>query len=320
MGPGGAIARSLACSLERPSRALTQTQSGDSCSCGLDSCPNAWWQIIWWFVAFVYLSVTCSFAMGPGGYGRRRRRDPSYYSAQYRDQQVIRILLALAHQIMLMERKPPVTLLLAAGRSLWRIVRKHHLFRRAANTSFYKRVPCVAFCDSVNVLFFLRPEGIDDLVPTIRSGCLNPSKIIYVSFESHWLSQWLYLRKKDPPKSDNHILKTYSINAEWSMVSSALGPLATCRWVSFVLQHSQPTLERGTIGASFRFTLLSGVSSRAWNNFFLPLSWFSVPFGWQGQCMVFTMARVSAEASRAHGQLCCWVFRNSIWIQIYFTS
>lgn len=62
--------------------------------------------------------MTCSFAMGPGGYGRRRRRDPSYYSAQYRDQQVIRILLALAHQIMLMERKPPVTLLLAAGRSL----------------------------------------------------------------------------------------------------------------------------------------------------------------------------------------------------------
>jgi hypothetical protein len=54
--------------------------------------------------------------MGPGGYGRRRRRDPLYYSAQYRDQQIIRILLALAHQIMLMERKPPVTLLLAAGR------------------------------------------------------------------------------------------------------------------------------------------------------------------------------------------------------------
>lgn len=45
------------------------------------------------------------------GYGQfnARNRDT------YREQQVIRVLLALAQQIMMMERKPPVTLLLVAG-------------------------------------------------------------------------------------------------------------------------------------------------------------------------------------------------------------
>jgi rhomboid domain-containing protein 1 len=76
-----------------------------------------------------------------GGY-YNRRRDP------YQDQQVIRLVLALVHQILMMEHKPPVTLALGA----------------------------------LNVLAYLKPKGLSDILPRIpstRSGCLQPAKILF---------------------------------------------------------------------------------------------------------------------------------------------
>ena len=78
---------------------------------------------------------------GRGGY-YGRRRDP------YRDQQTIRLLLALVNQIMMMERKPPVTLALAA----------------------------------INVLAYLKPKdflALSLLIPSTRAGCLQPAKILF---------------------------------------------------------------------------------------------------------------------------------------------
>ena len=72
------------------------------------------------------------------GYGRRR--DP------YMDHHAVRLLLALAQQVAMMDRKPPVTLLLAA----------------------------------LNVLLFISPQGLGfDAAPSIKAGCLQPSSIIY---------------------------------------------------------------------------------------------------------------------------------------------
>ncbi|KAG7668501.1 hypothetical protein Ndes2437B_g06912 [Nannochloris sp. 'desiccata'] len=75
-----------------------------------------------------------------GYYGRRRDA--------YHDQQVIRLILALVQQILMMEQKPPVTLALGA----------------------------------INVLAYLKPSSLSDVLPRIpstRSGCLQPAKILF---------------------------------------------------------------------------------------------------------------------------------------------
>jgi hypothetical protein len=77
--------------------------------------------------------------VGAGYGGRPRRGDPFHQNA------ILRLLLLLFHQLMAMPHKPPATLVMIA----------------------------------LNVLFFLRPEGLD-FVPTLREGCLTPSLIIWV--------------------------------------------------------------------------------------------------------------------------------------------
>lgn len=92
----------------------------------------------------------------PGGpYANRYRSHTAY-----RDQQLFRIVLALAQQIYFMPRKPPVTILL------------------------------VIF----NVLIYLKPtDELHHLVPSIRSGCLNPSAVLYNGqFERLFWSQFLH--------------------------------------------------------------------------------------------------------------------------------
>ncbi|GAB4816364.1 hypothetical protein N2152v2_003410 [Parachlorella kessleri] len=74
-----------------------------------------------------------------GGFTRSRQRDP------FRDQQLLRLGLVLVQQLMTMEKKPPVTVLLLL----------------------------------VNVLAYLQPAGLGlDFIPSIRQGCLNPSLVL----------------------------------------------------------------------------------------------------------------------------------------------
>ncbi len=90
-----------------------------------------------------------SYPARGGYYGRRR--DP------YQDQQAIRLILALVHQILMMERKPPVSLAILA----------------------------------INVLVYLKPKGLSDIlprIPSIRAGCLQPAKILFGGEWSRLLS------------------------------------------------------------------------------------------------------------------------------------
>jgi rhomboid domain-containing protein 1 len=83
------------------------------------------------------------------------RRGPyAYYGAgntnryarrTYQEHVLMRLVLPLAHQIYMLEHKPPATIALVV----------------------------------LNLAFFLRPEGLDAFLPTVRNGCLHPSKMLF---------------------------------------------------------------------------------------------------------------------------------------------
>ena len=114
-----------------------------------------------------------------GGFPGRRR--------SWRRQQhtLLSLGMLLAQQVAGMERKPPLTLALAAGEGQPRSLpatRARRCDRRCIADAFtsilFHPHSLALLLLAVQVLFFLKPEGLEDVVPSIRKACLQPAAVL----------------------------------------------------------------------------------------------------------------------------------------------
>lgn len=91
---------------------------------------------------------------------------------------MVSLLLMLGNQVRQMDQKPPVTLVLVAGRSKSQVA--HQSFNTFDN---------VMWCDAVQVLLFAVPQEIAYFIPTISNACLHPYKVLEVSTAGNYIIQ-----------------------------------------------------------------------------------------------------------------------------------
>ena len=98
---------------------------------------------------------------------------------------MVSLLLMLGNQVRQMDQKPPVTLVLVAGRS------KSQLEHQSFTSPLLK---CVMWCAAVQVLLFAAPQEIASFIPTISNACLHPYKVLEVSIAGNYTIQVCLVR------------------------------------------------------------------------------------------------------------------------------